>query len=211
MNIKNKRTSGKLILVASLLLCVASGIFLAVSIYPILEYQFKYKDKAVYPYQSTYVEDKDADDSKEVVMEGKSIPEINTLVIPTIGVDVKIVEGSGDWALNDGSWHRPGTGDPVNGGNFVLTGHRFGFSWMPSDIKKKSTFYNLDKVEIGDVIIVYWDKKEYNYEVEKIFSAAPDEISIENPTVDPQLLVYTCSLLGRNSDRLVLLAKPVNQ
>lgn len=208
MNIKNRKIGGKLIITAAVFLCIASIIFLAVSIYPILEYQFKYKDKAVYPYQSTYVESNE--DQKKIVKEEKSIPEINTLVIPTIGVDVKIIEGSGDWALNDGSWHRPGTGDPVNGGNFVLTGHRFGFSWMPTDIKKKSTFYNLDKVEVGDVIIVYWDQKEYDYEVEKIFSAAPDEVSIENPTTEPQLLVYTCSLLGRNSDRLVLLAKPIS-
>ncbi|MCA9381912.1 class E sortase [Candidatus Dojkabacteria bacterium] len=202
----NKST---VLLISSITLLLVSLIFLAVSIYPSIEYRLKYKGKAVYPYESTYVDN--TNDDKEVVKEDKKIPEINTLVIPTIGVDVKIVEGSGDWALNDGSWHRPGTGDPIQGGNFVLTGHRFGFSWMPSDIKKKSTFYNLDKVEIGDVLIVYWEGKEYDYKVNRIFSAAPDEVSIEDPTESPQLMVYTCSLLGRNSDRLVLIATPVEQ
>ena len=64
-----------------------------------------------------------------------------------VGVNVSIVEGGDDSSLNKGAWHRPGTGNPENGGNMVITGHRFQYL-PPNNI----TFYHLDKMRYVDVL-----------------------------------------------------------
>lgn len=71
-------------------------------------------------------------------------------------------------------------------------------------------FYNLDKVKIGDYIIVYWDGKEYDYQISTEETVLPTEARIENPTDEPQLTLYTCTPVGINSHRLVKYAKPIN-
>ena len=96
---------------------------------------------------------------EQVVVEEEK-REINSLVIPAIGVDIPIVEGATDKALREGAWRRPETGTPDKGGNTVLTGHRY--QYVPPNNK---TFYNLDKLEIGQLMYVYWNEEKYVYEV----------------------------------------------
>lgn len=134
------------------------------------------------------------------------IPEENRLVIPVIGVDSKIVEGQTEDALLYGVWHRPNTGDPVNGGNYVLTGHRF--RYLPPS---NTTFYNLDKLEKGDVVIVYYEGKEYDYIVDEEFVVEPEQIEIEGDLGYNVLTLYTCTPLWTSSKRLVIRANPMEQ
>lgn len=129
----------------------------------------------------------------------------NMLIIPAVGIDVRIVEGSTDKALDYGAWHRPGTGDPVSGSNMVITGHRFKYL-PPSNL----TFYHLDKVKVGDEVIVWWEDKEYEYTVEKKFEVTPDKIEVEAGTAEPQLTLYTCTPLWTARRRLIIVAKPVD-
>ncbi len=131
------------------------------------------------------------------------IPEVNTLEIPTVGIKVPISEGSNDSALDRGAWHRPGTGTPVVGGNMVVTGHRFKYL-PPSNL----TFYHLDKVVVGDGVVVYWDGKRYDYLVKKIFVVTPDRIEVEASTAEHQLTLYTCTPLWTAKERLVIIAEP---
>lgn len=132
------------------------------------------------------------------------IPEENRLVIPSIGVDSKIVDGQTDDALLYGVWHRPNTGDPVNGGNYVLTGHRFRF--LPPN---NTTFYNLDKLENGDIVIVYYEGKEYDYVVSEEFVVEPEQIEIEKDLGYDVLTLYTCTPLWTSTKRLVIRADPM--
>lgn len=136
----------------------------------------------------------------------ESIPSENTVVIPAVGIEVNIIEGSTDSALDHGAWRRPGTGDPENGGNMVVTGHRFKYL-PPSNL----TFYNLDKVVVGDYIIVYWNGKRYDYQVDRIRVVTPDTIEVESSTDKPQLTLYTCTPLWTAKMRLVIVALPVEQ
>lgn len=141
-------------------------------------------------------------------VEGESTDEMpadNRLVIPSIGVDVEIVEGSGEEALNRGVWHRPGTGDPLVGGNFVVTGHRF--RYLPPN---NTTFYHLDRLEVGDGIVVYWEGEQYDYVVDEIFVVNPDDVEIEAVTVEYQLTLYTCTPLWTAQQRLVVVGVPAN-
>lgn len=129
----------------------------------------------------------------------------NTIVIPAIGVNIPIVEGSGEDSLSKGAWHRPGTGDPESGGNMVITGHRF--QYLPPN---NLTFYHLNKVEEGDDIIVYWNKMEYDYVVVETFVVNPEDLEVEEETAYHVLTLYTCTPLWTADKRLVVRAEPVD-
>lgn len=131
------------------------------------------------------------------------IPKDNRLVIPKIGVNVEIVEGQDERALWRGIWHLPQTSTPDKGGNTVLTGHRFQYLAGPR------TLYLLDQMQIGDVIIVYWQGKEYDYQVRERRIVNPTAVEILDNTDQPQLTVFTCTPIFSTKQRLVLFADPI--
>lgn len=140
------------------------------------------------------------------VDENATIPEENRLVMPSIGVDAEILEGQNIRILDqeEGVWREPETEDPVRGGNMVISGHRF--QYTPPNT---NTFYHLDKVKKGDPIVVFWDGKDYLYEVEDIYEVWPQQVEIKENTPEDQLTIYTCTPLGSTNKRLVVSAKPL--
>ncbi len=128
------------------------------------------------------------------------IPSDNRLVIPRIAVNDHVFEGTDPHLLNQGIWARPNTSTPPAGGNTVLAGHRFSYAGNPS-------LYSLDKVKVGDYIVIYWGRKEYDYQVVETKEVAAIALEIENPTTDPQLTLYTCTPLWHPVNRLVVIAK----
>ncbi len=137
----------------------------------------------------------------------ESIPTEDRIVIPKINVNMPIVEGSDEDALDLGVWHRPGTGIPGRG-NMVLTGHRFGYEFLPENIRNSTSFYNLDKLEGGDFVVIYWKGEEYDYIIEGSDIVDRLDTSIEGETPDERLTLYTCHPIGRNDKRLVYYARP---
>lgn len=129
----------------------------------------------------------------------KPIPDDQRLVIPKIALDEHIFTGTNPLLVHKGVWARPNTSTPDKGGNTVMVGHRFTYSGA-------SVFYNLDKVEIGDKISVYWNKIEYIYNVSAKKVVPPTQVSIEAPTKNDQLTLYTCTPLWSAKDRLVIIA-----
>jgi len=172
--------------------------------FPRLKYLIE-RNRYDFPYQTNISEIAGAEDENVE----KEIPEENRVVIPKIGVDMPIVEGTDDRVLDIGVWHRPATGKP-GFGNMVLTGHRFGYDFLPEDVRNSTSFYNLDKLEKGDYIIIYWNGVEYDYQVE--FSEVVDKMDkyIEDQTDEERLTLYTCHPIGQNDKRLVYYAKPIN-
>src|SRR3990167_2931050 len=74
-------------------------------------------------------------------------PMDNRIIIPSANINVPIFEGGAE-VMDRGVWHRfPERGDPENGGNFIVTGHRFVFGPSPWYTKQKSTFYNINKID----------------------------------------------------------------
>lgn len=191
---------------------VSFGIVAAVCLYlvlmpflPLIPYYFR-EFMGMNEYRPVEVSTDGSKTNREGIEKGsENIPKGNTLRIPAVGIDVNIVEGNSDKALDKGAWHRPGTGDPLSGGNMVVTGHRFKYL-PPSNL----TFYNLDKIVVGDRVIVYWNGTRYDYEVSKIHVVTPDQIEVEAPTVKPQLTLYTCTPLWTAKLRLVIVALPVD-
>lgn len=135
----------------------------------------------------------------EVPTEG--IPSTNTLLIPRLDLRQEIHEGASAVALSRGVWRQPTPGNPVDGGNMVLAGHRFTYSG-------KSVFYYLDKVQAGDEITLYWESKRYDYIVRDIREVAPTDETVTMQTQDPRLTIYTCTPLWSAKNRLVIEATP---
>ncbi len=132
------------------------------------------------------------------------IPAENRLVIPSIGINEPILEGSNIWTINEGgTWRRPNTSNPTEDSNTVIVGHRF----YGSEV---STFYHLDKVEVGQKLALYWDQKEIVYEVTEKKIVDPSQVEIEAPTQEKQLTIYTCEPIWTAVNRLVIIAKPVD-
>lgn len=128
------------------------------------------------------------------------------LYIPKIDINVPY-SSSGESALEQGAWWRqPHNGNPADGGNFVLSAHRFVMGLTPQQTLRKSPFYHINKLEVGDELVVDYDGKRYIYEISKIFSVTPDAIEIENRTDEPQLTLYSCTLGGSADGREVIIA-----
>jgi sortase A len=180
-----KRHYKKMLLIFSVLLMAAGGYLIFLIYSPV---------KTVTPEQMQQLRE-------------EPIGPVNRLIIPKIGVNVEVREG-GLEALHKGAWHRyPERGNPVKGGNFIVTAHRFIFAYSPSLIRQKSYLYNINKLAVGDDIIIHWDSKAYNYKIVETKQVAPNEVAIEDPTPDPRLTMYACTLKGTADGRLVVVAK----
>ena len=146
-------------------------------------------------------------------IEAKALPKPagDRVYIPKIGVDVSINTGGAE-ALNDGAWHRyPERGDPIKGGNFILSAHRFAIGLTPGETKKRSPFYHVDKLKKGDQILVDFQGKRYGYEIISHNEVKPNQIEIEAPSDEAKLTLYTCTFKGESDGREVYVAKPLGE
>ena len=97
-------------------------------------------------------------------------------------------------------WRKPENGNPKDGGNFVLSAHRFIMGLTPQQTLRKSPFYNIDKLTVGDEIIIDYNGVRYNYVISEKQSVKPDAVEIEQRTDQPQLTLYSCTF-GRRKRR----------
>lgn len=130
-------------------------------------------------------------------------PEENRLVIPSIQINEPILEGQDIWVIRDGgTWRRPQTANPDEDGNTVIVGHRY----YGSNV---STFYHLDKVQVGQKMALYWEGEEIIYEVVETKVVGASAVEIEAPSAEKKLTIYTCTPIWTATNRLVVIAKPV--
>jgi len=133
-----------------------------------------------------------------------SIPDDNRLVIPSIQIDEPILEGDNIGLITDGgTWRRPNTANPTELNNTVIVGHR----WYGDNV---STFYHLDKVQVGQKMAIYWEGEEIVYEVSEKKIVDATAVEIEGETDEKQLTIYTCDPVWTAKNRLVIVAKPVS-
>lgn len=134
----------------------------------------------------------------------------NRIVIPRIGVNIPY--GKGRVALDRGAeWRHPERGNPKDGGNFVIAAHRFSIQPTPMGTIEKSPFYNIDKMKLGDSIVVDYDGARYAYEITKIFEVKPNQVEIEAPSEEAKLTLYSCELGGSEAGRIVISGKLLGQ
>jgi len=125
-------------------------------------------------------------------------PSDNRLIVPAMHLDMPIIEGPNEYSLMKGPWRLPQTSTPDKGGNTVIAGHRFTYN------NPQGTFYFLDKVHVGDTFAIYWQSKEYLYQVASSQVVPPTQISIEAPTSAPEVTLFTCTPIWWPKNRLVI-------
>ena len=120
------------------------------------------------------------------------------LVIPSIDVDVPVVQGD-DWEqLKKGAGHHIGSANPGERGNCFISGH--------NDIYGE-IFRYLPDLKIGDKITVYAGEQPYSYVVRATRVVEPDDVSVMYPTSTPILTLLTCYPYMIDTHRFVVIAE----
>ncbi len=128
------------------------------------------------------------------------IPDETRIVIPSLSLNEPVNEGDNIWVIHEGgTWRLPDTSTPDKGSNTVIVGHRYYAA-------AASTFYNLDKLKVGEELAVYWQKQEYVYKIRESKIVPATAVEIEDPTTKPTLTLYTCHPIWTAKDRLVVQA-----
>lgn len=131
----------------------------------------------------------------------------NRLYIPKINVSVPYARGDANVLENGAWWRAPESGNPKDGGNFVLAAHRFVMGWTPQQTERKSPFFNIDQLRLKDKLYVDYEGTRYTYLITRIHEVAPTATEIEAPTPGKnQLTLYSCTLGGSNDGRAVIVA-----
>jgi len=180
--LKTKKRKFQAIIIAGVIL--VSSVFLAYPFLPTVEYY-------VMPPKDNLVKEKDLQ---------KDIVKGRVLIISKIGVKIPIIEGENESeALNKGAWRLPQTSIPEIGGNMALAAHRF--KYMPPH---QETFYLLDKLSEGDIFQVFWEGREYRYEVVSTEIVKPTNTEVISNTNEPTVTLITCHPLFSDKNRLIV-------
>ena len=131
----------------------------------------------------------------------------NRLYIPKIDINLPYSTGGAETMESGAWWRMPENGNPKDGGNFVLSAHRFIMGLTPEQTWRKSPFYSIDRLDVGDEIIIDYDGQRYTYQISQKYAVAPTAVEIESRTDEPQLTLYSCTLGGASDGREVIIAK----
>ena len=110
-----------------------------------------------------------------------SVPSpLGVLKIPSINLEVPVLQGTDDLTLNRAVGHIPGTSILGDVGNVGIAGHRDGF------------FRELKDVHVGDTMDLYTEKGNSRYVVDEIIIVPPDDVSVLASRSKPTLTLVTC-------------------
>jgi sortase A len=102
------------------------------------------------------------------------------LRIPGIDLEVPVLAGTDELALNRGVGHIEGTPRPGQAGNVGIAGHRDGF------------FRGLKDVSAGDPIEIESLGGTGRYRIESITIVSPDRVDVLAATASPTVTLVTC-------------------
>lgn len=128
----------------------------------------------------------------------KAIPSTSRVVIPRVGIDVRIFGGDIEEALSRGVYHYAASSKPGQPGNVVIAGHR-----------NRRQFALLPYLRLGDDISVYWEGSEHCYRVTRVYRVAAVESEILASGDEEMLTLYTCTPRFVGDKRVVVVAEPV--
>ena len=107
-------------------------------------------------------------------------PPLGVLDIPSLQLQVPILEGTDDLTLDRGVGHITGTAWLSDGGNIGIAGHRDGF------------FRALKDIHVGDTIDLHSQQGSTHYLVDEIQIVSPDDVSVLEPRAKSSLTLVTC-------------------
>lgn len=139
----------------------------------------------------------------------------NVLEIPAIALETEIVfpESNNVNVLHDyldkGVIFYPGSAELGTNGQSIFLGHSAPPNWPK--IKHDWVFTNLEKLKIGDEIIINLDYVKYTYKVKnKTIIAKGQEIEKELTYLNNVLVLVSCYPPGKDFQRIVISAEIIN-
>lgn len=139
---------------------------------------------------------------------------LTRLVIPSLGVDTVVVEGTSPAALRAGAGHYPTTPLPGEPGNVAIAGHRTTYG---------KPFNRLDEVAVGESVVLVTPLAVHTYRVTAApadvprpcpngacWITSPTDWGVVGPTEDAILTLTTCHPKGSARERLILRAELVD-
>src|SRR3990172_2663962 len=121
-----------------------------------------------------------------------------------VEIKAPIVEGIDETSLTKGIGHHPDSVWPDIKGNVVLAGSNFE---LDAENPYGQVFRNLRDVNIGDEVQIFFNGKNYIYDIFKREIIKPDDISLFGKTDEFLLTFYTCDPPYTDWKRLVFQAK----
>jgi LPXTG-site transpeptidase (sortase) family protein len=138
----------------------------------------------------------------------------NKIEIPKIGVSAPILTSNTDekkvleGLLKQGTLLFPDFAEPGSKGQSIILGHSAPSGWP--DIYFDNIFSDLNYLEKGDRIFVYYNGKEYVFEVVRKIIFYPkdeDKALVQNEDENPSLTLITCWPPGHSLKRLAIRAR----
>ncbi len=126
---------------------------------------------------------------------------LGRIVIPSIGLDVVMLEGTSKSDLKEGPGHWEETPFPGQGGNFVVSGHRTTYG---------APFFKLDDVEVGDEIQMIMPYVIARYEAILNIIVYPDEVETVRSVGREQVSLAACHPLYSAKQRVVVIGDLVS-
>lgn len=139
---------------------------------------------------------KAAADAFAAEVSGQTRAPLGRIVIPSIGVDVIMLEGTSKSDLKEGPGHWEETPFPGQGGNFVVSGHRTTYG---------APFFKLDDVKVGDEIQLIMPYVIARYVVTKNIIVHPDEVETVRSVGKEQVSLAACHPLYSAKQRIVVI------
>jgi sortase A len=123
------------------------------------------------------------------------------LQIPSIDVDVVVIQGTEVTDLKEGPGHYSGTDDPWDPeGRVGIAGHRTTYG---------APFWDLDEVRPGDDIRLITELGTFNYRTTDSREVLPTARGVLRATRDPTLVLTTCTPKFSAARRLILFAERI--
>ena len=107
-------------------------------------------------------------------------PPLGVLEIPSLQLEVPVLEGTDDLTLDRAVGHIRGTALLGESGNIGIAGHRDGF------------FRGLKDIHLGDVIDLHSQSGTSHYQVDQIQIVPPSDVSVLESRAKPSLTLVTC-------------------
>lgn len=134
------------------------------------------------------------------------------IVIPKLGINSRVVKNVNPYdakiyqkALTQGVAHAQGTALPGEEGNIFIFSHSSENFYEAT--RYNSIFYLLPKLEIGDIVTLYYKEEQFDYRVTEKKTVASDDISyLLDESGKPQLTLMTCYPPGTNLKRYIVKA-----
>jgi sortase A len=117
--------------------------------------------------------------------------------IPAISVDAPIVQGDGWEQLKKGVAQHLGTPNPGENGNIVFSAHNDIFGEI---------FRELDKLQPGDVVILYSSTRQYTYVITGTQLVEPTRVEVMAPTLSASVTLISCYPYLIDNQRIVVSA-----